>query len=149
MARSKTAAQRLNAAERVAKIWELRKSGLAYDQIAKRLGVSKGTVSKDLTKALGELLANNVEGAEEVRALELERLDVALAAIWPKVKKGLLGAVDRLVSIQARRAKLLGLDAPTRSEVTGKDGEALIPELSPEQRQARLAELLEKRAAGA
>jgi len=39
----------------------------------------------------------------------------------------ILQAIDRLLKIQERRAHLLGLDAPKRTELTGKDGAAFQP----------------------
>jgi hypothetical protein len=83
--------------------------------------------------------------ADEVRALELDRLDqlqqVALAVMGadhPLVSEGrvvrveqadgtkvplqdhgpVLAAMDRFLKIQDRRAKLLGLDAPTKVDAT-------------------------------
>ena len=52
------------------------------------------------------------EPAEEVRELMLERLDAALRAVWPRVLEADDGAINSLLRIEARRAKLLGLDAP-------------------------------------
>ena len=49
--------------------------------------------------------------------LELARLDVAQRAIWKKVVKGDLAAIDRLLKIMQRRAKLIGLDAPVKLDV--------------------------------
>jgi hypothetical protein len=48
-----------------------------------------------------------------------------LLALWPQVLKGNQGAIDRALRVMERRAKLLGLDAPTRQEVTGAEGGAL------------------------
>lgn len=38
-----------------------------------------------------------------------------------------LKAIDKLVTVEHRRAKLLGLDAPARTELTGADGTPLLP----------------------
>jgi len=45
-----------------------------------------------------------------VLQLELERLDAMQAAIWDDAMNGHLGAIDRVLKIMERRAKLLGLD---------------------------------------
>jgi len=50
-----------------------------------------------------------VEPLEQVRQLELMRLDRLLLAI-PKAISGDLAAIDRCLAIGARRARLLGLD---------------------------------------
>jgi hypothetical protein len=41
-----------------------------------------------------------------------------ITVLWPQVAKGNQGAVDRVLRIMERRAKLLGLDAPTKADVT-------------------------------
>ena len=64
---------------------------------------------RDKLKVLAETAQ---EAADEVRALELARLDALLAALWPQ--QGEPAVVDRVLRIMERRAKLLGLDAPTR-----------------------------------
>ena len=49
--------------------------------------------------------------------MESERLDALLAALWPAAMAGNCRAVDRCLSVMHRRAKLLGLDAPSRRAV--------------------------------
>lgn len=52
--------------------------------------------------------------------------------IWPKVPAGDLGAIDRLVRLLERRAKLLGLDAPVDvavNQATVDEAEALLADL--------------------
>ena len=56
------------------------------------------------------------EPAEEVRRIELARLDTMLKAIWQQVLHGKPEAIDRAIKIASLRAKLLGLEAPTRHE---------------------------------
>jgi hypothetical protein len=57
------------------------------------------------------------EPAEDVRALELLRLDGMFSAAWEKVEAGNLALGDFILRLMARRAKLLGLDAPAQSKV--------------------------------
>ena len=70
------------------------------------------------------------EPAEELRTMELERLD-GLASISQRVIEEsddlelILKAVDRHLKIQARRAALMGLDAPAKSEVSGPAGDPI------------------------
>lgn len=101
---------------------DLRKQGLSYYQIAQRFGVSETAVSHTVKGALAELIEISKEDAEEVRQLELERLDEMLQGIWNRATTGDVAAVDRVVKLMERRAKYSGLDAPTRGEITGKDG---------------------------
>ncbi len=107
----------VNAHERTLQALELRKAGMAYNVIADKLGYrSKQAAWQAVHNALKKTLQ---EPADEVRALELERLDALYKAMYPQALKGNLGAVDRCLKISERRAKLLGLDAPVKSDVSG------------------------------
>jgi hypothetical protein len=92
---------------------------------------------RDLTRALE---AHRDEEAAEVgiyRQQENERLDELLEAAWPRAtqpspvfdKEGnLIGeeldmrAVDTVLRLMDRRAKLNGLDMPAKAEITGANG---------------------------
>jgi hypothetical protein len=50
------------------------------------------------------------EKAADVQRLEIARLDAMLAGIWDKARGGNVAAIDRVLGIMQRRAKLLGLD---------------------------------------
>ena len=65
-----------------------------------------------------------VERAEEVRDLELQRLDEMTAGLWPQIQAGSPPAVTAAIRVSERRARLLGLDEPvaTRTELTGSLG---------------------------
>ena len=108
----KTGIQSIDAAERQRTALELRKAGASYDQIADKLDVSKSMAAKVVRTALKSIIK---EPAEEVRDMEVARLDAALFAIWSQVKQGNHGAIDRFIKIQDRRAAYLGLDAPKES----------------------------------
>lgn len=58
------------------------------------------------------------EPADELRTMEVERLDVMLDGLWDKASKGDTWSVDRVLRIMERRASLLGLDAPVKREET-------------------------------
>ena len=60
-----------------------------------------------------------------MRDLEAARLDAMLLPLWRRVQQGDERAVDRALKIMERRARLLGLDAPSKSEQSGSDGEPL------------------------
>ncbi len=45
-----------------------------------------------------------------------------LLALWRRVQSGDDHAIDRALRIMERRARLLGLDAATKTEHTGKEG---------------------------
>lgn len=80
------------------------------------MGISAPAVHRLVRLALETYYNQLAEDTEALRRIELERLDVAQAAIWPLVVQGDLNAIDRLLRISARRAALLGLDAPVKQE---------------------------------
>ena len=123
-----TGAERINRRERIARIFRLRLQGLSLKQIAAALGISLQLVAKIIDEALTEVV---VESAEQHRKLELARLDAMWAAIYERAMAGDLACIDRLLAIQARRAKLLGLDlavsASLNSGRNGKGGYEIDP----------------------
>lgn len=112
---SMASGNRIDAAERQRKALEARKAGASYDQIARQLGYA-GTSSahKAVTSALRKLIQ---EPADELRHLELTRLDALLIVVWQQAMKGSLPAIDRAIRLMERRAKLLGLDAPLKFDL--------------------------------
>lgn len=121
-------------AARDAQATELRGRGCSYQAIAEALGMSDRSAAR---KAVERALAATVaEPAEELRRLQLAQLDKLSRNAWrvldtphPLVSAGkvmtfdgvplrdpqpLLAAIDRLLRIAERRARLLGLDAPIR-----------------------------------
>lgn len=110
--------RRIEAAEKRAQALELRKAGANYDQIARQVGYeSRAGAYRAVQTALQQITE---EPAKEVIQLELERLDAMLLGLWPNARKGHEGAVDRVLRIMERRAKLQGLDAPVKADVGGK-----------------------------
>lgn len=118
---------------------KLRREGVRYDDPRiEALGyASPNAARKDLVRALE---AHRDEEAAEVsvyRQQENERLDALLEAAWPRAtqpspvfdKEGnVVGeeldmrAIDTVLRLIDRRAKLNGLDMPVKAEVTGADG---------------------------
>lgn len=100
--------------EREREALALRRGGATYQGIATRIegfGGNSGTAYRAVQRALRRTLQ---EPADDLRTLELERLDALHLAMWTKAMGGSLGAVDRVLRIAERRARLLGLDAPIR-----------------------------------
>ncbi len=94
---------------------ELRKAGVDFRQIADRLGYRGPSGAHAAVKAA--LLATIQQPADEVRRLEVARLDAMLLAVWTKVREGDPAAVNSALKIMHRRALLLGLDAPVQARV--------------------------------
>jgi hypothetical protein len=86
--------------------------GLNYRQMAEALGVSIGTISSDVKIILGRWQREQVKDACDYVQMELVRLDRALNAIWDRVLEGDLKAIETMLKIEERRARLLDLDAP-------------------------------------
>lgn len=120
--------RRIKAAEKRRQALDLRTSGLTYQQIAHELGYRSAGYVCDIVRA--ELDKLPKEPAEAVRQLELTRLDAMLLGLWAEAKAGRWLAVDRVLAIMDRRARLLGLDAPVTVD--------LMPRIRAEA--ARLAE---------
>lgn len=149
----KTSADRFTAAERRAQAVELRMEGRTFDRIGAELGISRQRAYQLVSGALGKLQRETLDRVEEALALELERLDALQLAIYEKATAGDLRAIDRMLKIMERRAKLLGLDAPQKVAPTNPEGDRPYStnarDMTPEERQARIAELLEVRARNA
>lgn len=127
---------------RRAKLIRLRREGVRYDDPRiLDLGYSdSGAARKDVIRALER---NRAEEAAEVgvyRQQENERLDALLAAVWDKATTPSpvfdkdheivdhvidLKAVDTVLKLMDRRAKLNGLDMPQRTELSGPEGGAI------------------------
>jgi hypothetical protein len=131
--------QRDDVTVRRTKLLELRRQGVRYDddRIAAIGYSSPSAARKDLNRVLQ---AHREEEAAEVstyRQQENERLDALLEAAWPRAtqpspvfdKEGNtvgeeldMRAVDTVLRLMDRRAKLNGLDMPTKAELTGAGG---------------------------
>lgn len=137
--------QAATAVRRAAAI-QLRLEGRSYEAIATELGyASRAAACKDITRATEAAIIEQRAGVEVLREQELMRLDALWQEVWRVLKTehfvlhqgsvveredddgGLikmiddgpvLAAIDRLLRIQERRSKYLGLDAPVRHEVT-------------------------------
>jgi len=117
MADSRASQQILRGRAREAACLELRKAGLTYAAIGERLGMSESGAWRAVMRALKRLMERINEQAEDVRTLEVQRLDDLLETLWPYRHKP--AYVDRILRVMERRARLLGLDAPERREISG------------------------------
>lgn len=124
--KDRTSAKKLKAAERRALACEMRKAGASLQTIADHLGIRVPSVHAHITKAIAQLNAKAETDIEQHREFILRRLDDMTLGIWDKARTGNLKCIDRVVKMDARRAKLLGLDAPTKTDLTS-DGKPLLP----------------------
>ena len=122
--RNLTTPEVLEAAEKQWRALELRKTGLGYRQIAKRMECCLGAAYGYVASALAEQREKIAESAIELREIEVGKLDKLERKIWAAIKestseqdKAKLASV--IVKITESRRKLLGLDAPQKIEHTG------------------------------
>lgn len=101
----------IKAKERQAEALRLRSQGLDYSSIANKLGLSRSGAHKAVSVALKQLTS---EEAKELRQIELSRLDQLQTVFWDKAIDGDLPSAAMILRIQERRAKLCGLDAPSK-----------------------------------
>jgi len=146
---SKTSPRRINETEKARKALSLRRSGLDFDAIAKKVGyTNRSGAWKAVCRLLEERARETAADADHIRAVEIERLDALLLAIWGEATRGDPALIDRVLRIMDRRAKLLGLDAPTKQEVSGPDGNAIALQLEARERLVgRIAGIVERAAA--
>jgi len=90
---------------------ELRVEGCTYAEIGDQLGVSDRMASRIVNRAMNRVLR---EPVAQLIDLEAARLDGLWAAMWPRALAGSARHVEVCVRISERRARLLGLDQPTR-----------------------------------
>jgi DNA-binding CsgD family transcriptional regulator len=124
---------------------ELRRAGKTYRAIGAALGITEPGAHACVKRALARGAAELREAAAEAIELDLERLDALLAGFWDRAEAGDEDAADRVLKILERRAKLLGLDAAARTELTGADGGPIAVSADAD---ARLLERLTRLAAG-
>lgn len=117
--------------ERDAMMYELRKRGMTYEQIGKAMKVSTKTAHNGVKRMTERILKRMTDDYAGQAALDLERLDSMLNSIWDLTRRRQIetpdgetveippsmDAIDRVLRIMDRRAKLLGLDAAKLVEV--------------------------------
>ncbi len=101
---------------------ELRIEGFSYREIAKELGVSVATAFNDVEAVIQRNKAEADERADKARHIALHRIDVAVRGLMPDVRSGNARSAEVMAKLEERRAKLIGLDAPEKRELTGADG---------------------------
>lgn len=115
----RTGAEAVTTAQSEERALDLRRTGASYREIATALNMSLGNAHKLVKRGLTRNLAKCSELADEIRTLELDRLDAMQTYLWGKAKRGNATAVDRILKIMERRARLLGLDKPERVALGG------------------------------
>jgi hypothetical protein len=114
-------------AERDLRIFKMRQAGVAVSEIGRRFNMSTKSVTSAINRQLQKLNQEALMGYPEVLRMELERLDALQQAIWPltqhrKVRlddgsevsvEPDIKAIQQVLSIMDRRARLLGMEQQT------------------------------------
>lgn len=143
-------AERLAAARRRGHALVLRTRGLDYGEIAASPDPEgEGPLFRTAAaarSAVARALREAADDPETERRLQARRLDLALTGAWGKALGGDGPAIDRVLSIETRRARLLALDV---SESAPAGDGASVQEAAAEvaRKLQRLADLLAPRPA--
>jgi uncharacterized protein (DUF3084 family) len=156
MARPRNA-ERAAIAERRTRVLAMRVEQRPYTEIAAALGISETLARTDYVRAMECRKTELDEQRHLTVARELATLEIAEQAAWEVLRREhiviqhgqvvrvnrrpvaddapVLQAIDRILKISERRARLLGLDAPVRAKVEVTDAvdadiERLVAELA-------------------
>jgi hypothetical protein len=124
---STTRKQAISARQKEGMALELRLAGKTLADIAAAVGYRDHTGAKRAIERAMERLGKPVQ-AEELRELEMQRLDKFLAIVSQALYSGKpladqLAAIDRGLKIMERRARLCGLDAAEKHQIVTSDEE--------------------------
>ena len=119
MAGTARADQRLTAAERRARVITLRRNRVSFEDIGRALGISKQRAHQIYVRALAEIPAGEIS---EHRAEELTLIDDAIRDLLRLARdharpRTTVEAWNAIRGWSERKAKLLGLDAPSRKAI--------------------------------
>lgn len=122
---TRKAVQRITAQERRRIVLDLKAAGLSNREIREqmvRMGytISERTVRNTVTDSLRLLIEEDHQKIEEMRALDLHRIDQAIKVLWPKVREGNLKAMREYRAFIDQRARLLGTNAAQKHEIKGE-----------------------------
>lgn len=102
--------------------------GKTLAEIRLATGASSATVGRWMREEIARVAEDRKDLVKSMQWLQGQRLDAMLAALWPRIQKGDVAAVERAVKIEERRAKLFGLDEPERVMVGSLDPGELAEE---------------------
>ena len=157
-------------ADRDLRIFKMRQAGVPTNEIARRFGMTTGSVSTAIRRQLQKMNSEALMAYPEVLRMELERLDALQQSIWPltqhrkvKMDDGTevtvepdMKAVQTALSIMDRRSKLLGMEQtnlniqmdvqsnePIRATLAGATNKAAaVDAFDPEQEVKKLLEIM-------
>lgn len=96
-----------------------------FTTIAKELGVSLPTISRDVKAIEEQWRAEAMQDISAAKGRDIKRSERLIGAMWTKALNGNERAAKMVLDLMQHRAKLLGLNAPEKRELTGNEGEPL------------------------
>jgi hypothetical protein len=113
-------AKRAQVSERRKKAIAMRLAGADWQAIADTLGyASRGAAHTDVTRSLEANRREEAAAAEELRQVTVMRYDRLQAAWWKKAIDGDPKAAEIVIKCLAGRAKIEGVEAPDKINVSG------------------------------
>jgi hypothetical protein len=101
-------------------VLELRRAGVPFDKIATQLRYPTPDAAADaFERALAETLP---QPAEQVRQLELDRLERLMTPLWPRAMRGDHAAIAQLMGLSVQRTHVAADGRPLPEADKGKDG---------------------------
>jgi len=137
-ANNPTGPRRVTSLLRESEALRLRSLRMPYSAIGRRLKVDGSTAHRLVARGLERLKMECNELAETVREIDLLGLDEMQSRLVEKIEAGDCEAIRTAIKCQERRAKLLGLDAPTKTEGKSANGSTDVMLLTRQQMEAAL-----------
>lgn len=107
---------------KMAEAMDYRLQGHTFAEIGEFMKLKTTRAYELVSMGLRDTIA---EPSEDVRAMELRRLDKLQSAYFANAVTGDIKSADLALKIMAHRANLMGLGAPKKLEHTGKDGKPI------------------------
>jgi predicted transcriptional regulator len=123
--------KRFEVALRRERVAEMYLQGMSQNQIAKQIGMSQKSISNDIVEIRTQWVNSSIRDFDAMRGEQLakiDRVEAEYCAAWERSKANgdddprYMQGVERCVD---QRCKLLGLNAPVRTEITGANGGAI------------------------
>lgn len=134
MPKGQTPALKPEVAQRYRDVVRLKSGGLTFDEIADRVGYASRSGAKEAFDAALRWWGR--EAVDDMRTIESERLEQLWRRVFGRIladpdmpSSEMIQLVNTAVRVSARKASLMGLDAPRQMEVTGVDGGAIVTDV--------------------
>lgn len=101
----------------IGKALDHRLKGLSYREIGEEMGIDRSVAFRYVKEAIKTIQEKYTEKAQALVTLERQKLDRLEVGLIKTTREGDVKAATAMLKIMERRAKLLGLDEPSKSEV--------------------------------